>query len=205
MHRIAALLLGAALVLLIASQLALPAIAEREVVSRLERNGGTAKASLGAFPALRLFFDDGDSLEVEGAGLELEPGRGGEALERLDGFDEVRISLEQLRAGPLDVRSFELVRGEGDDAYRLRMQGETSAVEVGRFLGTRAGGPFGGALGEIAAGSLPGGAATLPVDLEAAVDSRDGRIDVDRARGSVAGLPAGPLAEIAIDAVARRL
>jgi hypothetical protein len=206
MQRIALGLLGLAVVLLAISQLAIPPLAERRVADRLERDGGQADVSLSAFPALRLLFDDGDSLEVEGSGLRLDLTRERGALGRVDGFDEVSLRLDEVSAEPLDISSFELEREDGQRAYSLDLAATTSPREVARFLGSRAGGSLGGLLGDLSAGALPGGGATrVPLELRATVESRDGRARVGAVEGSVAGIPAGPLAEVVMEAVLARL
>jgi hypothetical protein len=205
MRRIVLVPLGLLALVVLAGQLLLPGIAEHRVENRLERHGGTARVSLSALPAMRLLFGDGDSLTVKGSGLDLAPEERHDALERLDGFDEVSVKLDRLVAGPLHVSSFTLTRGEGEDDYRTRLSARTSAREVGRFLGSQAGGAFGGLLGDLAGSSLPGGATEVPLKLKAVIASHGGDVEVVRARGSVAGIPAGPLTELVVAAVARRL
>jgi hypothetical protein len=206
MPRIAAISGGVLLLLLLLSQIVLPRLAAGEVEDRLEEHGGDADASLAAFPALRLLFDDGDSFEVEGSGLRLDPRQRLEAFERLEGFDEVSIRLQDIAAGPVDLDSFVLVRDEGERNYELGLQGTTTPREIAAFIGSEAGGPFGRALGEFAGGSLPGGGTTeIPLQVDAIVEARDGEVDVDDVTGSIAGLPAGPLAEIVLNAVVSRL
>jgi hypothetical protein len=205
MRRLVLVPLGLLLLAILGSQLLLPGIAEHRVEDRLERHGGTARVSLSALPAMRLLFGDGDSLTVKGSGLDLTPEERHDALERLDGFDEVSVKLDRLVAGPLHVSSFTLTRGEGEHDYRTRLSARTSAREVGRFLGSQAGGAFGGLLGDLAGSSLPGGATEVPLELNAVIASRGGDVDVVRARGSVAGIPAGPLTELVVAAVAREL
>jgi hypothetical protein len=212
MPRIAAFVLAALAFVAVASQLALPPVLERRVEDRLERDGGRARVSLSAFPALRLLARDGDSLEVEGTGvrLDLEKGdeeeKGDQELDRLDGFDEVHVALHRLKAGPLEASSLELTRPGGERAYRMRLRGTTTAREMARFLGSRFGGTLGGLAGDLAAGQLAGGGSTdLPITLAAILESRDGKVEVASASGSIAGLPAGPLAQLVIGAVAERL
>jgi hypothetical protein len=200
------LLLGGLSVLFIASQLAIPPIAERTVEDRLERDGGHSEVSLSAFPAVRLLFGDGRTIEVEGEGLRLDPDRRRDALERLEGFDEVSVRLEQLDAGPLDVQSFQLVRQEGDDKYETAIEATTTPRQVARFIGSEAGGVFGGVLGDLAVEGLPGGGnAEVPIDVAAMIEDRSGEVVASDVTGSVAGIPAGPLAELVVEAVARRL
>jgi hypothetical protein len=183
--------------LIVASQLFLPGIAERRAEHRLERHGGTAKVSMSALPAARLLFHDGDSLTVRGSGLRLDPEERGKDLERMDGFDKVSVRLDQLRAGPLHVSSFRLERGEGQSDYRMRMRGSTSAAEVGSFLG--------GILGGLAGGSLPGGSAQVPVDVHAVIASRNGDVRVRSATGTIAGVPADPVVQFVVGAVASQI
>jgi hypothetical protein len=179
---------------------------ERAVRDRLEEEGGNAEVSLSAVPALRLLFSDGKSLEVEGRGLRVRPERRAKVLDRLDGFDRVHVRLSDVDAEPLELRAFLLTREEGESGYGVRLAATTSPREVARFLGTRAGGALGGLLGDLAAGTLPGdGSTPVPMAIDADVRSRGGRAEVVSARGSVAGIPAGPLVQIVVDAVVRQL
>jgi hypothetical protein len=205
MRRIVVVLLAVVAVALISAQLFLPGAAERRVEDRLERNGGTAHVSLSALPALRLLFGEGDALTVNGSGLRLQPEARSRTLERLDGFDKVSVRLDRIVAGPLDVSSFTLDRAEGQRNYRTSLSGTTSAAKVGSFLGSEAGGAFGGLLGGLAGGSLPGGDAAVPLRMAAVIASRGGRAVVVSARGSVAGVPAGLVAELVASAVAAQL
>ena len=187
-------------------QFVIPPVAERQVRDRIEENGGTASVSVSAFPAPRLLFGDGDELRVRGSGVTVDVEDERVVLDRLDGFDRVDIRLTGVTAEPLDVSAFELTRSDGADTYRVRMTGETSPREVASFLGTRAGGPLGALLADLAGQSLPGaGEEEVPVDVRAQVTSIDGEAEVTSASGSVAGVPAGPLAEIVLEAVVRQL
>ena len=198
--------LATLLVLLAVCQFVLPPLAERRVSDRIEENAGTARVSIDAFPAPRLLFGDGDRLSVRGSGLEVDLSEQRRVLERLDGFDSVDVRITDMRADPLEVDEFELARAEGEGDYRVRMTAETTPREVAGFLGSRAGGPLGGMLGDLAAGGEAGdGDEAVPVDIEADVVSRDGEVAVASASGSVAGVPAGPLAELVVEAVVRQL
>jgi len=206
MPRVAVLILGVLAVLLVASQLALPAIAEHQAQGRLEEGGGRADVEVKSLPALRLLFGHGDRFEAAGRGLRLDVNRRGGDFDRLDGFGEVRVRLREMAAGPLDVKSFELTRSNGARDYDLRLRAITTPRELAGFVGSQAGGTLGGLFGDLAAGSLPGGGYTrVPLRLTARVESRDGRPAVDAADGSVAGLPAGPLAELVLAAVVARI
>ena len=206
MPRLVLLSVGALVVLLVAVQLVVPALGEREVEKRLEEGGGSADVSLRALPAPRLLFGDGDSFEVEGSGLTVDVQRRERVLERLDGFDEVHVRLADVSAEPLRIGLFQLDRDEGRDAYDVLMDGKASPRDVAAFLGSEAGGALGGLLGDLAAGSLPGdGEVSVPLEVKARVVSVDGEVEVTSSSGSVAGVPAGPLAKLLVEAIVRQL
>ena len=198
--------LAGLVVLIVGQQLAIPPLAERQVEQRLERDGGEADVSIDAVPAVRLLFGDGGRLEVDGRDLVAEPREQVRVLERLDGFDEVHVRLRSFESGPLEVGSFRLDRQEPGADYGLDLAGATSPRELARFLGSEAGGPVGGILGGLGAGSLPGdGDRPLPVTIRARVQSEDGEPEILDAEATVAEIPAGPLAELALDTVVRLL
>src|SRR5690349_13092028 len=95
----------AAAVLLVAvavvSQLVLHSAIEDRIESRLIEHGGTANASVSAFPAARLLWGDGDRVSVTGSGLDLPlDSSNGTVFDKLDDFDRVDVSLRDFRAGP---------------------------------------------------------------------------------------------------------
>ena len=200
-------ILVALAVLAVVLQLALPAYLAGRVEDRLEQGGGTAKVDLGAFPAVSLLAGRGGSFEASGSGLRFDVGeRSEDPFERLDGFERVQVRLSDLDAGPLRVERFELARmGRGED-YDLRVHATTTPLELAGRLGDAAGGPLGGLVGLLAGGMVPGGGRTaIPLELRATVASHGGRPDVAEASGSVAGLPAGPLAKVVLAVVLDRL
>ena len=97
------------IVALLATQLILPPLAARQIEHRLTKDGGSAHVSLHAFPALRLLFKHGDSIDVTGDGLSVQLGTGRQhVLDKLDGFGSAHIHLTNVRAGPFDTKSFTL-------------------------------------------------------------------------------------------------
>ena len=203
MRRIATVIAAVVVLLAVASQLALPPLVERAARNRLTRDGGTAEVSVSAFPAVRLAFGHGDSLHVDARGIALPAEGGDDGLSGLDKFGEVHVLLRDSGAGPVSITSFRLDRSGDSDHYDARLSGRTSPRDVAAFLGSRAAGSFGALLGELAAGTaLPGGSATkVPLELRASVNG-DG---VYAAGGTVAGIPAGPLIELVLNAALRRL
>jgi len=194
-------------VLVVVGQLALPAYFERRVQDRMEEGGGSAKVSIGAFPAITLVAGRGATLQARGSGLQFDiDSRREQPFDRLDGFEQIDVDMEQLAVGPLQIARFELARDGRDEDYTMSLSGDIEPRALARELGSAAGGPLGGLLGSLATGMFPdGGLTQVPLDLDASVRSDGGRTDVTSADGSIAGLPAGPLAEIVLAAVLKRL
>jgi hypothetical protein len=214
MRRLLIGILVGLVVVAIATQLALPRYLSGRTEDRLEEGGGSSKVTLRAFPALTLVGGRGGSIEVFGADLSFDAGnRSADAgnrrerpFERLDGFEQVEVGLDDLEAGPLAVDRFELERDGRHEAYRLVVRATTTPRKLAGEVGTEAGGALGGLVGSLASGILPGGPSDeVPLELTATLDSDDGRTDVREATGSVAGVPAGPLTEVVVSAVLERL
>ena len=200
-------ILVALAVVVVVIQLALPPYLAGRVEARLEEGGGRADVDVEAFPAVFLLAGRGGTFGVEGRGLRLELGeRKDDPLKRLDGFERVKVVLTDLSAGPVRADRFELTRAGRGENYELRVQATATAQELAGQLGNAGGGGLGGLFGSLAGGLMGRAALTpLPLELRASVSSRDGRPDVADATGSVAGLPAGPLAGVVLAVVLDRL
>jgi hypothetical protein len=193
-------------VLAIASQFALPPIAERVASDRLTDGGGSADVELSAFPALRLLFGDGDRIDVSANGLDLPPSAEQTgALDELDGFDHVAINLRRSKIGPVTLRKFSLSR-DGSMPYSLRSLAYTSPADLVDF-GAKELGPLEGFALRFGAGQALGSRAhdRIPVHLHMRLTDQGGRIVVVGGSGSIAGIPTGPLAELVTAAVAVRV
>jgi hypothetical protein len=202
MRRFAVALAVGVLALLVLTQLLLPPFLEERVASRVTEDGGSADVSLSAIPALRLLAGDGERFEVRGRDLTFVPGRGEQVFSRLDGFDEVRVQVDGLEVEGVNASSFVLERSRSGEPYRLTMEGQITGREAVQLLGSEAGGVLGGIAGGIAGSALPGGGDTeLPLTVDAELASRGGRAEVVRTDATVAGLPAGPVAELVVGAV----
>jgi hypothetical protein len=195
------------LVLLVASQVIAPRVISGEVEKRLTQDGGTAHVTITAWPAATLVGGRGQSIEISGDDLVYDlDERKERPFERLDGFGDVRVDLRDLDAGAVQLTTFTLTREGRDEPYALTMRGTSTPRDLASELGTATGGALGGLLGGLASGVLPdGGVGTVPLRMDATVTSVDGRPRVDRARASVAGVPAGPLTEVVLRAVIERL
>ena len=188
-------------------QLALPAFYEGRAEDGLEEKGGSADVSIGAFPAVTLLAGRGSELKATGHGLtfDLDDPRQ-DPFGRLDGFEDVDLELTDVNAGSIDISDFVLRRRGRDSDYHMRVEARATPVELAQEFGSAAGGPLGELVGSIATGLLPGSGSTeIPLELNARVRSRDGRPDVTKAQGSVAGIPAGPVAQVVLRAVLDRL
>jgi hypothetical protein len=202
--RIGAIVAAAIVLLLVATQLFLPGIGEGAIEDRLTEGGGVAEVSLSATPAARLLWGDGDRIEISGTGLDLdldEPDP--EVFKNLDRFDDVQILVSDSRAGPVDVDTF-VLRREGDGPYSLESTGATSAADLAEFFADDASLPGADILGSIIGATGIGGT-DLDVELDMELTSDDGRVEVARGEGEVAGVPTGPLAAVITQAILERL
>jgi hypothetical protein len=183
----------------------LPPYLAGRVEDRLEEHGGHAEVTLRAVPALRLLAGHGDRIEVHGSGLEYDfddPDRN--AFERLDRFDEVDIDLREVTAGPFETRRFRLVRDGEGDRYRIEVDARARPRDLAAAAGEQFG-ALGRLLGEIAGGAIPFGGASVPVHLAGELESKDGAVRMVAGTADVAGIPAGPIAELIANAVLSRL
>jgi hypothetical protein len=199
-------LIVAALVILAvgaASQFAIPPLAASHIEGKLTEGGGTADVSLSAFPAARLLFSDGERIEVRGTGLDLDLQGRTAVLDELDGFDEVDVRLEDFRAGPFEMQAFELTRDGSGATYHFVSKGSSTAAAVAGY-GAEHLGLLGGPFLSAVASQLTGNR-SLPIDLDMQLRSDDGRVVVVSGGGTIAGVPAGFLAQAITAAIVVRL
>lgn len=205
MPRWGILVAGVAIFVVVASQILVPSLGERRVEDRLTERGGSAEVTLGAFPAARLLFSDGERFEVEARDLDLALDQEARVFDRLDGFSLVEVSIEDSVAGPFELDSFRLSR-EGGGPYRLVSSGVTTVsglVDAG-FDTVELPGE---SLADLILNQLFGEAddAKVPVELDAELTSEDGRVRVVSGGGTVAGFETGPLAELISSAIVVQL
>jgi len=194
------------ILVLVVTQLVLPPIAASRIESRLTKNGGDARVSVRAFPALRLLSQHGDSLDVTGSGLNVPLGSGNQkVLDKLDGFDRVHIHLTGVTSGPFHTQSFTLDKAGGEAAYDLAVRASFTPGALASYLGSSVGGPLGGLFGGIAGGFVPGGTQPVPVTVDVRLESDNGTPRVTSGAGTVAGVPMGPVLEAVVAAVVARL
>ena len=108
-------------IVLVATQIFIPRIAENQTEDRLTKDGGTASVEIDAVPALRLLFDDGDKLKVDAEEVNIPiDDIQGKSFKELDGFDEVDVRLALSNVGPFFAENVEIIHRR----YRSRWQGE---------------------------------------------------------------------------------
>jgi hypothetical protein len=202
---LAGIALAVLLLALVASQLIVPAYLENRAENRLTENGGEVSVDIDALPAVRLLFNRGKRIEVRGNGLDLPlESERGRVFDDLDRFEEADVRLDRLRAGPLRIQRFSLARMEHDVPYGLAVSASVTPAELSEYAGSQLG-PLGRLLAQIASRMLPLSTAAIPVELDAVVASNDGRAEVRRVDGTIAGLPADAIVAALASAIAARL
>jgi hypothetical protein len=196
---------GVVVFVLVASQVLIPSLGERRVEDRLTEGGGSAEVTLGAFPAARLLFSDGERFEVKARDLDLELDHEVRVFDRLDGFSVVEISIEDSIAGPFELESFRLTR-DGDAPYRLVSSGETTPGGLAD-AGLESVALPGESLADLFLDQFLGeaGDAQVPIELDLELTSEDGRVQVVSGGGTIAGVETGPLAELITAAIVVQL
>ena len=189
--------------LFVASQFVIPPVVERRIESRLTDGGGSADVSVSGFPAARLLFGDGSRITITGNGLDLGLEQRTDVFGKLDGFDQVDVSLHDFRAGPFSVASFELTRDGSSAPYHLVSRSRTTPGDVAQYGADRLGIPGGPLLGFFTRNAL--GNRPIPIALDMDLRSEGGRVVVVSGGGTVAGYPTGPLAELITSAISVRL
>ncbi len=195
---------GAAVFVAVASQMLVPALGERQVENRLTENGGSAEVTLGAFPALRLLFSDGERFEVTAQQLDLDLDQREGVFERLDGFATVDVTITDSGAGPFELERFELSR-DGKGPYRLIAVGDTTAAQLADFGLEGVALPGESLLDALLEPLIGDTNVSVPVELDMELTSDRGRVQVVSGGGTVAGFPTGPLAELITSAIVVQL
>ncbi len=204
MARWGSVVAGIVVFALVASQILLPSLGASRVEDRLTEGGGSAEVTLGAVPALRLLFADGERLEVDAQDLDLELDEREAVFDRLDGFTIVGISISNSAIGPFELATFELHR-DGAGPYTLLARGETTASELTAFGFDQLELPGESFLDLLLEPFVEQVDGPLPIQLDMELSSDEGRVEVISGGGEVAGIPTGPLAELITSAIVLQL
>ena len=196
---------GVVVFVLVASQILIPRLGERQVEERLTEGGGTAEVTIGAVPALRLLFADGERFQVRAHDLALDLDDLDEGVfDRLDGFGIVDVAIDDFTAGPFELSSFTLTR-DGPGPYHLVSRGTASPTALADYGFERVQLPGEGLLDALLNPFLDEADVPVPLNLDMQVVSDDGRVRVVDGGGTLAGFSMGPLAELLTSAIVVRL
>lgn len=201
-------LIGAAVIIavLVLSQLLVPPYLEHRAEKRLTARGGHATVSIDALPAARLLFNDGDEIKVRGEGLDVQlTTKRTSVFRELDRFNRADVRLTRMSAGPFFVSRVSIARSSSTRPYAFSLRASVTARDLSSYAGSQIAGGFGGFLGRLGSDVMPFSAEPIPVRIDAAIRSTAGRPELQDVEGSVAGVPAGPLASAIAAAVADRL
>ena len=94
---------GGIVVVLVLAQLVLPGIAARIARDQLGRYGTVRSVSLRAFPAIELLWGHAQSATVRAGNLRMSVSQFDGLLSRLEGIQQLDMTAESLRMGPLGI------------------------------------------------------------------------------------------------------
>jgi hypothetical protein len=112
--RVAVAAVGGLVLLLVASQLALPSIAEHRLRDRLERSGTVERVEISAFPAVKLLWHRADDVTVRMGRLRTGSGNFADLLARTGDTDDLDASAGEQRILTLRLHDSRL-RKRGDE------------------------------------------------------------------------------------------
>jgi hypothetical protein len=106
--RFALWLIGALVVALGLAQIFLPKLAASKISSRLGKYGDVRSVHVSAFPAIELLWGDADSVSVHARRLSVSPAQTGKLLHEASGLDELDLTADSTREGPLPLHDVRL-------------------------------------------------------------------------------------------------
>jgi hypothetical protein len=183
---------GAVVFVLVTSQVLIPPLGASKVEDRLEAGGGTADVTLGAVPALRLLWGDGERLEVNAHDLDLRLDRDLRVFDDLDGFGIVDVKIANSHAGPFDLASFSLTR-DGSGPYHMITSGQTTAADLVDYGFDGVSLPGSSLLDSLLEVFVGPSDEPIPVSLDMQLASERGVVRVVSGESTVAGVPAGAI------------
>lgn len=153
---------------LIASQLALPELAEDRVRSELAATGEVTSVSVAAFPALQLLFEEADSVRVRMSSASVGVGDLGDQLASTERTDSLDFAVEELAVGPLRVRDVALRKDGSELVGEASLTSADLAAALPIDLGLR---PVESADGELVLEAQVG-----PVTVRGRLSAQDGAL-----------------------------
>jgi len=127
--RIALVLVGLIVLVLVLAQVFLPGIAASRISSRLKRYGSVQSVSVSAWPALKLLWGSADSVKVRALNLRVTPAQTAKLLWEGRGLSSIEMNAARAQEGPLRLRDVRLrKRGSALSAQALVTQADASAA-----------------------------------------------------------------------------
>jgi hypothetical protein len=127
--RIALVLVGLTVLVLVLAQIFLPGIAASRISSRLKRYGSVQSVSVSAWPALKLLWGSADSVKVRALNLRVTPAQTAKLLWEGRGLSSIEMNAARAQEGPLRLRDVRLrKRGSALSAQALVTQADASAA-----------------------------------------------------------------------------
>ncbi len=187
-RRIALGVLGAIVLLLVLAQIFLPGIAAQKVRDRVGRYGSVQSASVKAFPAIELLWENADSATVRAGRLRMTADQAADLLWSTRGVKDMDLDVETLTVdlsgqGPLTLHRVSLHKG----AAQLKARAELSRSDLRASLPGLEIEPVASGGGQVevqATGGLFGAKATV----QAIVGPQDGKLVVQPQGFPLAGL-----------------
>ena len=161
--------------------------------------------TLGAVPAARLLFGDGERFEVSAKDLDLDlrPGRARvRSPRRL--LDRRRLD-HQLEGRPARASATSSSAATAAGPYHLALGGQTTPADLVDYGLDNVDLPGTSLIGTIFDQFFGPSDTEVPVDMDMELTSQNGRVEVTSGGGSVGGIPTGHLAEMITSAVVVRL
>jgi hypothetical protein len=102
--------IAAVVVVIVASQVFLPRLAERDVRARIGPAGEVLSVKVSAFPAIQLLWDHADTVSVKLGKYRTSPDDMPGLLREAQGVGTLKVSIATLRAGQLTMRDVTLTK-----------------------------------------------------------------------------------------------
>ncbi|HVR04484.1 MAG TPA: LmeA family phospholipid-binding protein [Solirubrobacteraceae bacterium] len=188
-RRIALVVAGGVLAVLVVAQLALPVIAARIARDRIARYGTVRSVSVSAWPAIQLLWGSAQSAHVRAGALSMSQSQADGLLPQMAGIERLRLSAESLQIGPFRLHDAELEKHGSDVTVEgvLEQSDLQAALPAGVQARPLASGR--GAVEMLLSGSLLG----VGVSVHAVVAAGEGKLVAEPQ-----GLPFAGLARVTI-------
>ncbi|MGH2902721.1 MAG: hypothetical protein ACRDK7_03930 [Solirubrobacteraceae bacterium] len=130
-RRIAVLLMGGILLVLVLAQIFLPRIAASRIRSRVGQYGTVSSVAVTAWPAVELLWGHAGSVDVRAGSLRISPSQTARLLGEARGVRRMSMTARSLKEGPLQLHDASFQK-RGD---ALTGHAQASRADIGKALG----------------------------------------------------------------------